>query len=97
MNCIAYISGPMSGRKDHNFPAFYAAEEKLRSLGMRPINPARNPAQPDWAAYMRYDLRQILECDTIVMLPGWEKSTGAKVEFLVANAIGLRVLMFDDL
>jgi Domain of unknown function (DUF5664)/Domain of unknown function (DUF4406) len=36
-----YIAGPMRGIKEFNFPAFYAAEEKLRALGYETFNPAR--------------------------------------------------------
>ncbi len=37
-----YISGPMTGYPEYNYPAFMAAEKKLRSLGhgyiINPIN-----------------------------------------------------------
>lgn len=36
-----YIAGPMRGISEFNFPAFYAAEEKLRAEGYEPFNPAR--------------------------------------------------------
>jgi hypothetical protein len=36
-----YVAGPMSGYKDWNYPAFYAAEEKLKKEGWRVKNPAR--------------------------------------------------------
>ena len=35
-----YISGPMTGHADHNFPAFDAAAERLRAEGHFVINPA---------------------------------------------------------
>lgn len=36
-----YIAGPMRGLPEFNFPAFYAAEEKLVALGWLPFNPGR--------------------------------------------------------
>ena len=36
-----YIAGPMRGIKDFNFPAFFAAEEHMHSLGYETFNPAR--------------------------------------------------------
>lgn len=35
-----YIAGPMTGKKDHNFPAFEAAAKRLRDDGHFVINPA---------------------------------------------------------
>lgn len=35
-----YIAGPMRGIPEFNFPAFFAAEEKLRELGYAVFNPA---------------------------------------------------------
>jgi hypothetical protein len=36
-----YIAGPMRGIPEFNFPAFYAAEEKLKADGHSVFNPAR--------------------------------------------------------
>lgn len=36
-----YVSGPMRGCPDFNFPAFMAAAERLKEMGHVPINPAQ--------------------------------------------------------
>lgn len=36
-----YIAGPMRGRKFFNYPAFDAAEAKLRAAGFDVVNPAQ--------------------------------------------------------
>ena len=41
------------------------------------------------ACFMRSDLRALLDCDAIYMLPGWSRSRGALVEAQVARACGL--------
>lgn len=42
-----YIAGPMSGIPEFNFPAFYEAEEYLRSLGYDVFNPATKDAEKE--------------------------------------------------
>jgi hypothetical protein len=44
-----------------------------------------------WGCYLRGDLAALLDCDAILMLPGWESSHGARLELTVASAVGLRV------
>lgn len=95
-----YLSGPMTGHPDWNYPAFHAAARMLRAWGHAVINPAESyngDQSLSFDTYMRLDLKQILEaCDTIVVLPGWEKSPGAVLEVAVAAALGHGVLSFID-
>lgn len=44
-------------------------------------------------AAMRWDLARVIECDTIVMLPEWETSSGARAERFVAEMTGSVVLL----
>ena len=87
-----YISGPMTGYSDHNYPAFNAAEDALRLLGHEPLNPARHPAQDSWVGYLRLDLADVLIADGVALLPGWEASRGAVLEVHVAHALGVPTL-----
>lgn len=93
---VYYISGPMTGMPEHNFPAFHAAAEYYRAQGITVINPAELPGEGDehpreW--FLRRDLVAMLEggADTIVMLPGWGSSKGARLEYHVAKALGFGV------
>jgi hypothetical protein len=97
MRC--YIAGPMSGLPLLNFPAFHAAAARLRGLGVEVVNPAEiNPDQAaTWRDCMRADLKQLVDCDAVALLPGWEKSRGATLERHVALALGLRVQSIDAL
>jgi hypothetical protein len=87
-----YISGPMTGYPEFNYPAFRAAEARLSSLGHEPLNPARHPEQASWADYLRLDLVDVLAADAVAVLPGWECSRGARLEVHVAHALGMTVL-----
>ena len=93
-----YLAGPMSGLPDDNFPAFHAAAGALRAIGQVVENPAENPApaDPTWENYLRAALTQMLRCDSILLLPGWEESRGAKLEKYVAEALGMTVLFADQ-
>lgn len=88
-----YISGPMTGIPEWNFPAFNAAADRLRGLGFDVVNPADGGAEEGkpWAADLREDLRLLLDCDAVATLPGWRNSRGAQLEVHVAQALGMRV------
>lgn len=94
-----YLSGPMTGMPDLNFPAFNAAASALRSAGHDVVNPAEiNPdsAMP-WEQCMRADIKALCDCDTIAMLPGWENSKGAHLEVHVAHRLGIKVVRIEDI
>lgn len=92
-----YISGPMTGYPDLNYPAFFAAEETVRALGHETLNPARHPAKGSWADYLRLDLADVLAAEQVVVLPGWEASRGAALEVHVAHQLGIPVLPIDQI
>lgn len=83
----------MSGLIDLNFPAFHAEAARLRALGYDVVNPAEiNVDPPGWQNAMRKDIAALLTCDVIAMLPGWEGSRGANLEWLIATELGMPVL-----
>ena len=94
-----YISGPMTGCADLNFPAFNAEAARLRGLGYEVVNPAEvNPdASMPWDACMRADIKALCDCDTLALLPGWERSNGAHLELHIAHRIGLEITHTEKL
>lgn len=85
-----YVSGPMTGIPDLNRPAFRAAEQSLRDAGYEVVSPVDNGLSDDqpWAEHLRADIRLLMDCEAIAMLPGWERSRGATLEVHVARALG---------
>lgn len=94
-----YLSGPMTGLPEFNYPAFHAAAAELRALGYQVENPAENPEPPckTWAGYMRLALAQLVRCDITVRLPGWYNSRGAVVESSLARMLGMQVCDYSDI
>lgn len=84
-----YIAGPMSGYPDFNRSAFHSAAHRISSGGNIPLSPAILPdglGEPD---YMAICIAMLQRSDSILMLPGWEKSAGAAAEHALAKKLGL--------
>lgn len=99
MTTRMYLSGPMSGLPDFNYPTFRRIAADLTSRGYVVSNPADNglPDGLSWEDYIRTDIRMLLDCDAVVVLPGWETSRGASLEVTIARALGMPVIALDDL
>lgn len=91
-----YVAGPMTGIPLDNYPAFNTETARLRALGYHVENPAENPRQDSWEAYMRQSIRQMLTCDLVAFLPGWAESRGALLERYVAQQVGLQLVRIDN-
>jgi hypothetical protein len=84
-----YLVGPMDGLPDYNRAAFNAAAARLREEGYRVYDPAENDPSLTREQHLRLDIEHILKSDAIALLPGWQNSSGARLEFEIAQAIGL--------
>lgn len=97
-----YIAGPMTGIPEYNYPAFRAAEAKLKALGFPVLCPVDSEehnssgSTQTWDWYMRHALRMVTESTAICLLPGWQQSKGAQLEVTVAEALGLDIRPLDD-
>lgn len=92
-----YISGPMTGRKDWNYPLFNTVASEYRGMGHTVLNPAESfggqtglPKEK----YMRKDIGDLLKVDGIVMLPDWSVSEGAVLEHNIACALKLEIIYY---
>ena len=100
MNKRIYISGPMAGVKDYNFPLFFSVANRLRELGWDVINPAEQFGgyrDGMWGFYIGVARDSIIECDALTLLEGWEDSDGAVCEKALAQKYGLDIYPIGDL
>ena len=99
---VVYVAGPMTGLPDFNYPAFREAEVALRVYGHEVLNPieaenwnATGKPMP-WGWYMRHAIRMVLRAEGIALLPGWERSRGARLEWQIGSELGLDIRDFAD-
>jgi hypothetical protein len=85
---------PMRGIPDANFPAFFAAANMLRDAGHEVFSPVEAPEKGlAYRQYLMIDLNWIgNQAQAIALLPGWEKSFGANVEWSLARALDLKFI-----
>lgn len=85
-----YLSGPITG-VEHFRGAFAEAERRLARKGWRVVNPAALPQGFTRRSYMAMDLMMMLNCGSILMLPGHEESGGARIEKALAEYVGMQI------
>lgn len=101
-----YISGQMTGLEREEYQdRFKEAERLVRGEGYnRIVNPIRVWACKfpwlyklvGYRMVLLYDLWLLLHCNRIYLIPGWEKSRGAKIESFVAYNSMIRRLPQEE-
>lgn len=108
-----YLSGPMTGYPDYNFPAFREGAQALRAAGLTVVSPAEldevagvepHPegdglTPEEYAGFLARDVEVMARehVRAVVVLPGWERSGGAKTEVAFGRAIGAAILALPSL
>ena len=106
---IIYLSGPMRGYPQDNWPAFINATAQLRAAGYDVLSPAEHTmgmghdprtqerqAGFDLKAALRWACDAVLRSDAVIVLDGWGGSLGANAEVALAKAAGIDVVPLAD-
>ena len=84
-----YIAGAISSNPDYE-KQFEEAEKILTEEGHAVINPVKNFGF-EYKEYIDMGLCELMRCEAIYLLQGWEKSSGANLELRYALTVGLQI------
>ena len=88
---------------DFNRDEFYRAKRMLLRKGIYdPVNPVELDEESGLTdeelttpkglrIIMQRDIEELLKCDAIFMLMGWEKSEGSRIEHALATMVGIPI------
>lgn len=87
-----YLAGAITNNPDYE-QQFNKAEDYLTSLGHTVVNPVK-PSGFTYKEYIDMGLNELMRCDAIYMLNGWDGSDGANLEYIYAVTVGMKI--FQD-
>jgi len=94
-----YLSGPMTGIENYNHELFDRVAAEFRSAGFFVCSPAEffdGDLTKERSEYMREAIKYLLEADTIMLLPGWQGSKGARLEAAIATELELNIVEYIE-
>ena len=90
-----YISGKISGTDlTETRKRFAAVAKVMKRMSVEPVNPLENglTEHDSWEAHMLKDIADLLHCNAIYMLQGWQESKGACIEHYIATKVGMPIM-----
>lgn len=101
---VWYLSGPMSGYENYNYPMFERCKKDLERMGYKMESPHECEPEPEgtpedklWDNMMIKCMDKMKACNGIILLRGWPESRGARRELDYAIQQGWPVLFYNDI
>lgn len=92
-----YVAGPMSGYPDANMPLFNEVSERLRDVGFKVVSPAEvHLERCHYLDLIRADLKVMLDCHAVAVLPDWWNSPGARNEVNLAGFLKMPIRPWQE-
>jgi hypothetical protein len=95
-----YLSGAITGiAREAVERKFNDAAELLKNRNYEVVNPLKVILNPDASSRtaMKRLVPLLLNCDAIYLLNDWQFSEGAKIEYMLAQYTGMRIMNEEDL
>lgn len=95
MKIKVYIAGKVTGESIPECTMkFNEAQLLLQELGYIAINPLQvvNDWATPWKPAMQKCIKSLMQCDTVLFLPDWKDSQGAKLEMHIAEAFQMNIV-----
>ena len=90
-----YISGAITNNPNAK-AQFDKAKQTLLELnkGYEPISPMDLPHEhsKSWNAFMREDIKAMMDCKGIYLIEGWTTSKGARIEKELAQSLDFKII-----
>lgn len=90
-----YIAGKVTGEPIHEVTMkFGNAQKEIEQKGHEAVNPLAvvNDWHKPWDEAMKLCIKALVYCEGIYFLPDWQESTGAKLEYFIAEALGISIV-----
>lgn len=99
---VYYLSGPMAGYPELNYPAFECAANELRIgwgftvISPNELTPPTMDPKMEGLDFLAWDIHIMTrDCNAIILLKGWPASKGARAELEVALTLKWPVFYYD--
>ena len=93
-----YIAGKVTGLDINEYRNNFAkaVEFAAEYFGVETVNPILLGGEEyTWQENMKFCIAELMKCDTVIFIPGWETSNGAKLEYTIAKSLGYNLGEFD--